>query len=180
MNLFTIAWKSIKQRWLSSALTMLNVALGVMLIVGVLTISGVVSRAFNQSAIPYDLIIGPAKGTSALQLVLSAVYRVEPAASTLPYSYLEDLAKDPRVAKDKETGEPILVPLAFGDDTPEGGFPIVATTPQYFELGVAPNRPFRVRGKRPNGPFDAVIGSEVAEKKQLGHRLNVPTSSRGG
>ena len=32
MNLFTIAWKSIRQRFLSSSLTAFSVALGVMLI----------------------------------------------------------------------------------------------------------------------------------------------------
>ena len=41
MNLVTIAWKSIRQRWLASALTALSIALGVALMVAVLVINGV-------------------------------------------------------------------------------------------------------------------------------------------
>ncbi len=154
MNLFTIAWKSIRQRFLPSALTSLNVALGVMLMVAVLVSSGVVNRAFSQQSIPYDLVIG-ARG-SALQLVLSAVYRIEPAIGKLPYKYLDVIRKDRRVTK--------AVPLVFGDFTEEGGFPIVGTTDEYFEMGVGPDRPFRIRGQRVGGAFDAIIGHHVAVK----------------
>ena len=57
MNLFSIAWKSVKQRRLASALTALSVALGVMLMVVVIVISGAVDGVFNQRTIAYDLIV---------------------------------------------------------------------------------------------------------------------------
>jgi putative ABC transport system permease protein len=76
MNLVTIAWKSLQQRALSTTLTALSVALGVMLMVAVLVIYGVLQTAFSQNSINYDLIVG-AKG-SPLQLVLSTIYRVGP------------------------------------------------------------------------------------------------------
>ena len=41
MNLLTIAWKSIRQRWLASSLTALSIALGVALMVTVLVINGI-------------------------------------------------------------------------------------------------------------------------------------------
>ena len=41
MSLFTIAWRSILQRGVASGLTALSMALGVMLVVAVLTIHGV-------------------------------------------------------------------------------------------------------------------------------------------
>jgi putative ABC transport system permease protein len=66
MNLFSIAWKSIRQRALASSLTALSVALGVALMVMVLVINGTVTRMFSQSATGYHLIVG-AKG-SPLQL----------------------------------------------------------------------------------------------------------------
>ena len=47
MNLFTIAWRSIQQRGLASALTSLSMALGVMLVVAVLAVHGVVSDSFR-------------------------------------------------------------------------------------------------------------------------------------
>ena len=49
MNLFSIAFKSVKQRWLASMLTSLSVALGVMLMVAVLVFYGIVERIFAQS-----------------------------------------------------------------------------------------------------------------------------------
>lgn len=152
MNLVSIAWKSIKQRALPSTLTSLNVALGVMLIVAVLVCSSVVGRAFSQSTIPYDLVIG-AKG-SELQLVLSAVYRIEPAIGKLPYDFLDEVEADPRVVN--------AVPIVFGDTTKQGAFPIVGTTDKYFEMGATPDIPFRIRGERIGGAFDAIIGDRVA------------------
>ena len=89
MSPLAIAWKSIRQRGLASALTGLSVALGVMLMVVVLVISGAVNNAFNQRSIAYDLIVGP-KG-SDLQLVLSAVFRIQPAIENLPYMYYQEL-----------------------------------------------------------------------------------------
>jgi putative ABC transport system permease protein len=154
MNLLTIAWKSIRQRRLASSLTALSIGLGVMLMVLVLVIFGAVDSAFNQTSVGYDLIVGP-KG-SDLQLVLSAVYRMQPPIENLPYLFLEQMQKDPRVVS--------AVPLAFGDVTKEGSFPIVGTTTQYFENEYMPRRKFRIRGSRINGLFDTIIGSEVARE----------------
>lgn len=156
MNLFTIAWKSLKQRRLASSLTTLNIALGVMLMVLVLVIFGAVDAAFTQRSIAYDLIVGP-KGAD-LQLVLSAVYRMQPPIENLPYMYLEQLRKDRRVVS--------AVPLAFGDVTQEGSFPIVGTTSEFFENDFTPGRAFKIRGKRINGLLDTIIGYEVARKNK--------------
>ena len=156
MSLFAIAWKSIRQRGLASGLTAVSVALGVMLMVVVLVISGAVSSAFSQRTIAYDLIVGP-KG-SGLQLVLSAVFRIQPAIENLPYLYYQQLKEDRRVVS--------AVPMAFGDVTEEGSFPLVGTTAEYFENDYTPGEKFRIRGKRINSHFDAIIGSEVARKNQ--------------
>ena len=123
MNLISIAWKSLKQRRLSSLLTALSIGLGVMLMVLVLVMFGAVDSAFTQRSIAYDLIVGP-KG-SDLQLVLSAVYRMQPPIENLPYLYLDQLRNDRRVIS--------AVPLAFGDVTQEGSFPIIGTTAEYFD-----------------------------------------------
>ncbi len=47
MSLFGIAWRSIRQRSLPSLLTSLSMALGVMLVVAVLSIHGVVADSFE-------------------------------------------------------------------------------------------------------------------------------------
>ncbi|MBT7257182.1 MAG: ABC transporter permease, partial [Planctomycetaceae bacterium] len=62
MNLFTIASRSIRQRLLSSSLTMLSMAMGVTLVVAVLAIFGVVQKSFDANAtLGYNVVVG-AKG----------------------------------------------------------------------------------------------------------------------
>jgi putative ABC transport system permease protein len=152
MSFLAIAWKSIRQRVLASGLTSLSISLGVMLMVIVLTISAAIEKAFDQTSVGYDLIVG-AQG-SDLQLVLSAVYRIQPPIENVPYHYLKQLQADRRITA--------AIPLLFGDVTEQGAFPIIGTTPEYFEHDYASNRGFRIRGKRINSFFDAIIGSEAA------------------
>lgn len=152
MNLAMIAWKSVRQRALSSALTSLSVALGVMLMVAVLVIYAVLGNTFGQHSIGYDLIEGP-KG-SPMQLVLSTVYHINPPIENLPYRYYREVLRDPRVAT--------AIPVAIGDVTQEGSFPIVGTTPEYFRHDYAPGRGFLIRGNSLGQPFDALIGDRVA------------------
>ncbi len=162
MNLFSIAWKSVKQRRLASMLTALSVALGVMLMVVVIVISGAIDGVFNQRTIAYDLIVG-AKG-SDLQLVLSSVFRIQPPIANLPLMYLDQLRNDPRIE--------LAIPLAFGDFTkPEdGAFPIVGTTTDYFLNEYTPGKMYEVENqpgtRQLNGHYDAVIGSQVAYENQ--------------
>lgn len=158
MNLATIAWKSMWQRSLSSTLTGLSIALGVMLMVSVLVIYGIVDNTFSQDSINYDLIIGP-KG-SPLQLVLSTVYHISPPIENLPWRYYEKWKDDPRVAH--------AIPVAFGDTTEKGGFPICGTTREFFAIDYAPRRPFKVKGDFLRKPFDAVIGARVARDNGWG------------
>ena len=152
MNLATIAWKSIRQRALASSLTALSVALGVMLMVSVLVIYGILQKTFSQRAINYDLIVG--KAGDPLQLVLSTVYHISPPIGNLPYKYYLELKDDKRVT--------VAIPVAMGDTSEQGGFPIVGTVPEFFDLDYAPKRPFMVKGNPFRRPFDAYIGSRVA------------------
>jgi len=166
MNLFTIAFKSIRQRLLASSLTLLSVALGIMLMVSVLVFHGIFERIFQQQSIGYDLIVGP-KG-SDLQLVLSSVYRISPPIQNVPYLYYEELKKKYRRNID------VAVPICLGDYTDTGDFPIVGTTKEYFTTPYAPAergqpaKKFLIRFKdgyeNMQGSLDAIIGSEVAKR----------------
>jgi putative ABC transport system permease protein len=158
VNLATIAWKSIRQRGLASSLTALSVALGVMLMVAVLVIYGILQSTFSQRSINYDLIIG-AKG-DPLQLVLSTVYHISPPIENLPYRYYLDMQKDPRVQ--------VAIPVCMGDTTEQGGFPIVGTIPEFFEMEYAPKKPFLIKGQGFQGDFDAYIGDRVAKENGWG------------
>jgi putative ABC transport system permease protein len=153
MNLATIAWKNLRQRALASALTGLSVALGVMLMVAVLVIYAVLDQTFSQRSIGYDLIVGP-KG-SPLQLVLSTVYHTSPPIENLPYRYFREVKADQRVQ--------LAIPVALGDATEEGAFPIVGIIPEYFLQEYSPQRKFLIRGDTLRKPFDALIGDRVAK-----------------
>lgn len=171
MNLFQIAWKSVRQRKLASALTALSVSLGVMLMVIVLVISGAVNSAFSQRSLAYHLIVG-AKGSS-LQLVLSSVYRIQPPIANLPLMYYKQLKEDKRIVK--------AVPLAFGDFTKpqDGSFPIVGTTNDYFLNEYTPDRHFEVEDQpgshQLDGLYDAIVGAEVARTNgwKVGDTFNI-------
>jgi len=99
MSLWKIAWRSVQQRWLASSLTSFSMALGVMLVVAVVTIHGVVSSQFrNSAALGYNLIVGPKGGS--LQLTLNSVYYLSRPIENLDYRfYLEFLGREARDAQ---------------------------------------------------------------------------------
>jgi putative ABC transport system permease protein len=172
VNLATIAWKNVCQRGLASSLTALSVALGVMLMVLVLVMYGILGNVFSQRSINYDLILGP-KG-APLQLVLSTVYHVNPPIENLPYRFYTEWKADPRVTA--------AIPLAMGDVTEQGSFPIVGTLPEFFEIEYAPRREFRVMGTAFHQPFDAYIGSRVAKDNnwKIGAKLKLRHGGAAG
>ena len=85
-----IAWRSIQQRALASALTALSMALGVSLVVAVLVIYSVVYQSFHRGGEGYDLVVGGNKG-SRLDLVLSAVYYMGQPIEPMPYEYYQKI-----------------------------------------------------------------------------------------
>ena len=86
MSLLKIAWRSILQRGLASALTTVSMALGVMMVVAVLSIHGVVAESFrNNTSLGYNLIVGAEGGK--LQLTLNTVYYLSSPVENLSYDY---------------------------------------------------------------------------------------------
>ncbi|MCA8994572.1 MAG: ABC transporter permease [Planctomycetaceae bacterium] len=157
MNLFSIAWKSLRQRWLASSLTSLSVSLGVALMVAILIVNGVVDQMFSQTGSGYSIIVG-ARG-SRTQLIMSTIYRMDRPIENLPWRYFEEWKEHKWVER--------AVPMNLGDTTQEGGFPIVGTTPEYFLIPPIPDQPFRMKVEgddKFNSTWDAVIGSQVARK----------------
>src|SRR5688572_15301922 len=103
MSLFYIAWRSILQRGLASLLTSISMALGVLLVVVVLTIHGVVSDSFrNNSSLGYNMIVG-AKG-GKLQLTLNTVFYLSQPVENIPYDYyLEFVGPEQRAREFKHS-----------------------------------------------------------------------------
>ncbi len=188
MNLLSIALRNLRFRPLASFLTALSMALGVTLVVLVLTISGVIERSLERTSnVGYNLIIG-AKG-SPLQLVFNTVFFLSKPVENIPYSYyMEYLSGDQRQKEYARIGGVLEEPDRSGRYTflMKGGFAIpicmgdyvdrfrcVATTPDYFELlkhGDANDQAYTFRAGRnfvdyseEDGYFEAVVGAEVAE-----------------
>lgn len=86
MNLLYIAYRNLLQRGVATALTMLSMALGVGLVVAVLTIYGVIDQSFQMSnSVGYNLLIG-AKGGD-LQLTLNSIYFLGKPVENVNYDY---------------------------------------------------------------------------------------------
>jgi putative ABC transport system permease protein len=162
MSLFKIAWRSIQQRGLASALTGFSMALGVALVVAVLVIHHVVADSFRRNAgLGYDIIVG-AKG-GKLQLVLNTVYHLSSPVENIPYSLLKEFTEGefkPYVAK--------AIPYCLGDNYQ--GYRVVATNPDLLDDEVSPGRKYAFaegRNFKKDGPFEAVAGSVAAGKLGL-------------
>ncbi|MEM9587153.1 MAG: FtsX-like permease family protein [Planctomycetota bacterium] len=193
MSLLTIAWRNFCHRSLSSFLTTLSLALGVGLVVTVLSVYGIIREAFERNAaVGYNLVVGP-KG-SALQLTLNSVYYLSQPIENLPYTeYMEFLPMAKRAELvQKFGGDPALaerdgkyavyigdgfaIPLALGDFL--GEFRLVGTVPEFFEkLRHGPNvdQEFTFRegralqeNSKEHGFFEAVLGNRVADEMRLG------------
>ena len=86
MSIFKIAWRSIQHRGLGSLLTILSMALGVMLVVSVLSIHGLISESFrSNSSFGYNILVG-ARGGS-LQLTMNTVYYLSQPVENVPYEF---------------------------------------------------------------------------------------------
>ncbi|MGA2035728.1 MAG: ABC transporter permease, partial [Thermoguttaceae bacterium] len=162
MSLWKIAWRSIQQRALASALTAVSMALGVSLVVAVLVVQNVVYQSFNRRGEGYDLIVG-AKG-SRLELVLNSVYYVGQPIPNIPYKYYQEIA-EARFGRVRN-----VIPLCLGDNYE--GYRVVGTTPEMFDdLKYHEDQPYRFaeggRNFKSASYFEAVVGAEAARRTGL-------------
>ena len=152
--------RSLRMRLFANVLTLIAVLLGV----GLALVVPLSLRAFQQGATDaaqiFDLLV-TAEG-SQTQAVLSTVYYQNAPVGNLPYRVFAALEADPRTAR--------AVPLGFGDNVQ--GYPLVGTTPAYFDLREGPQAlPYYrlAQGAIFSGPYQAVLGAQVAG--ETGFRL---------
>ncbi len=209
MSLLQIAWRNFCHRSLSSILTTLSLALGVGLVVVVLSAYGIITEAFQRNAQSgYNLVVGPSKG-STLQLTLNSVYYLSQPSENIDYTKFMEFYFQPQRSEmvRKYGGDPALgqrdgiyagyvgkggyaIPLALGDYL--GEFRVVGTTPQFFEdlrMGLNLDEKFRFTQGRAfkehsdqYGYFESVLGSRVAKEMNLkvGDSYNPSHSVPGG
>lgn len=155
----TLAAKSLLNRRLTAALTVLSIALAVTLFLGVEKIRMGAKESFDNTISGTDLIVGARSGS--LNLLLYSVFRLGDPTNNVTWESYRAFAERPDVAW--------TVPLSLGDS--HKGYRVIGTTPAYFEhykygrrqdLTFAEGQPFEKL-------FETVLGAEVAAK--LGYRI---------
>jgi len=166
--LWRVALRSAWYRRFGLALVVLSLALSTFLLLTVERLRHDVRANFSQAVSGTDLIVGPRTG--AVQLLLYAVFRIGQPVHNIRMSSLQALAQDRAVDW--------VVPLSLGDS--HRGYPVVATTPAYFEhFRYGERRALTLReGRRFEAVYDTVLGAEVAER--LGYRLGQSIVLRHG
>src|SRR2546421_5641587 len=181
MNFLQIILKQMRQRSLSTWLTMMSVLLGVALAVAIMVLRREGANLFAQSDFGYDILIGPPKG-SPLQLTLNTIYHMDVSPGVIPYELYEDMARKtapPQGKPDYRRYVKIAVPFMVGDSY--NGKRIVGTSPLMFgfeddgrpvpgdKFQYRKDKSYELAAGRVFHPrkFEAVIGSEVAEKEHL-------------
>jgi len=170
MNPFEMVAKQMRQRALSTWLTLLSVMLGVALMVAILIVRREGNALFGQTDYGYDVLVG-VKG-SPLQLTLNTVYHIDKSPGNIRYQVYQDLAHS-RVYRPYVK---LAVPICVGDSYK--GLRIVGTTPTMFgyqddgtradenhRFEYRPGRSFEVANGAMFNPnkFEALIGSDVTK-----------------
>jgi len=160
-GLLLIISRSLRQHALSTAVTVVSVALATGLLMSVFAIRKQTHDAFTGGDVGFDAVLG-ARG-SQLQLVLNTVFHLETSPGNIPYQVYLDVKKDPRVT--------LAIPYAVGDNY--RGYRIVGTTDEFFtrfEYQKGKKFQFQPGGRvfETDPPRqEAVIGSFVAQKTGL-------------
>jgi putative ABC transport system permease protein len=165
MVLLSLAYRSLKNRKLTTILTLLSLALSVCLWIGIEHIRSGARESFSNTISQTDLIVG-ARGGS-LQLLLYTVFHMGSPTANVSYESYEKFKNHPAVLW--------TIPISLGDS--HRGYRVVGTNEDFY-------RHYRYRQDRkieleqggvPSGVFDVALGSEVAEKLnyRVGDRIVV-------
>ncbi|HRP96507.1 MAG TPA: ABC transporter permease [Rhodocyclaceae bacterium] len=152
--LWHLTRKSIANRGMTVALTVVAVALAVAMLLGVERLRNDAREGFAQTISGTDLVVGARSGP--VQLLLYSVFHIGSATNNVSWASIEKIAAHPQVDW--------VVPISLGDT--HRGFRVVGTTTAFFErYRYARQRPLAFADGRPfDGLFDAVVGAEVAAR----------------
>ncbi len=159
MNLLSLAWRSLVNRWFAVTLTVCTIALSIGLLVLVEQLRTEVREGFYRSVSGVDLIVGAR--TAPVQLLLYSVFGIGDATNDISWQTYTEL---------KELAEvEWAIPMALGDS--HRGFRVMGTSPEFFEHYRFGNRESLVlaQGEKFDDLFDVVVGSQVA--RQLNYSI---------
>lgn len=160
MSLWRIAWIYLWNRWFTTSLTILSVAMAVGLISAILTVRDETRARFVEEQQAYDIVVGEG---SPLQLVLNAVYFLDNPTGAIPYEDYERIKEHPDVT--------YAFPVGLGDTYK--GFRIVGTVREMFDypwesVEGTKRYPFKIAdGDFFDAPMQAVIGHQVMQTTGL-------------
>jgi len=174
MNLFQLVTKNMRQRALSTWLTLLSVVLGVGLAIAIMVMGRETDALFGQKNFGYDVLVG--KKGSSLQLTINTVYHMDVSPGNIPFGVFGRLTSG-----DLKPYVKLAVPTVVGD-TYQGKYRIVGTLPRLFGVDddgkLLP--PDEVMEYKPGmryevdqgkvfayNKFEAIIGSELARLTDL-------------
>lgn len=173
-HLLKLVFYSAMSRRSSLSLLLVCVATSASLLLSLDLIRQSARQSFAQSVSGTDLIVGGPG--SPMGLMLYSVFRLGEPARELPYSAVEFIQKDKRVAW--------ALPMSLGDSY--RGYPVLGTDASYFQhfkygnkqkLTFAEGQPFEnyAVGEPVDKVYAAVLGSEVARrlKHVLGDELEL-------
>lgn len=154
MLLLRLAWQSLKNRRISTGLTVLSIALSVALLLGVEALQRSARESFSSTISQTDLIAG-ARGGS-LQLLLYSVFRIGQATNNIKYSSYEEWAKHPAIAW--------TIPYSLGDS--HRGFRVIGTNENFYKhYRYRRNREIAfAAGRAPQTFQETALGSDVAAR----------------
>lgn len=176
---FALSLRSILNRRLSVALTVVAVALAVALLIGVERVRTDARAGFAQTISGTDLVVGARSGP--VQLLLYSVFHLGNATNNVAWASIEHVAALPQVKW--------LVPIALGDS--HRGHRVIGTRATFFEhyrhgegraLVFAEGRAFADSAPTAEALFEVVIGAEVAARHdyRIGQRIVLSHGSVGG
>lgn len=169
MSLWRIVLRSLRQHWLSSGLAIVSIALGVALLVSVVSLREQAHNNFTQVGLGVDAVLGP-KG-SPLQIVLNAVYHLEEMPGKIKWPYYQTVLQQPIVVEG--------IPFCTGHSY--AGFRVNAIDGKFFsDFEYLPGKRFSFaaadggQGRAFEGRNEAVAGWAVAKELgiQLGQTFN--------
>lgn len=158
MSPLALSLKSLRHRKFTVALTVVSLALGVALLLGVERMRREARSGFTNTISETDLIVGARTGQ--VSLLLSSVFRIGNPTQNISWETYQKIAKNPQVAW--------TIPISLGDT--HRGYRVLGTTASYFEhYRYGSKRALALRiGAVFDDTYDAVLGAEVA--RSLGYQ----------
>lgn len=166
----SVAWQSLLNRKVSSLLTLLALMVSVSLLFAIEHIRTQTQENFKRTVSGIDLVV--AARSSQINVLLSSVFRIGANPNSVSWSTYQNILQDKNIVWG--------IPLALGDSFQ--GFPVVGTTPDYFEYYKFGNKQTLQlqHGRVFMAPNEAVIGANVARRLNLNVGQEIVVSHGSG